>query len=376
MFLPQFAFKKALEGRFTADAYVVDFQDAVPLSLKPAARQGLRDAIAPDGLLGGKPVIIRINEQNLREELDRDLDAILGSPGKDPPLNVVAVMPSMIERAEQLDRLAEEFSHRERKVGLPEGYYRFAPLIETPSAVLDVLSIAHAGMGRNVALILGHGDLFRLTGAGNNASLTMDFPRNSVLMASRSANLAPIDTPYTHIKNLLGLEYDVNNAKMHGFNGKLCLHPTQTDFVNAVLSPSSAELRWAQRVEETRASGSLATLQRKSGGQEMQSGESATDRATDAIAILDGHIVGPPHIKAAMRILSRITSKAPKEAGATITGRIVSSNITNTSPDRPMASVGDVLPNPYELTITEGMRDLWLSCFYSPTFFTIPFRTA
>ena len=116
MFLPQFAFKKALKGRFDAKCFIVDFQDAVPLHLKPLARAGLRDAICPTGHIGGTPVVVRINELGTRCELDRDLDALMGLAGE-PALNVVGVMPSMIDTGEELDRLAEEFSHRERMAG-------------------------------------------------------------------------------------------------------------------------------------------------------------------------------------------------------------------------------------------------------------------
>ena len=172
MFLPQFAFKKALTGAYPADCFIIDFQDAVPLSMKATARSGLREAMCPNGLLGNTPVVVRINELGMRDQLDMDLDAILGANG-DPPLNIVGVMPTMVECGEDLDHLADEFSHRERNAGLPEGFYKFAPLIETPAAVLNSLEIARAGGGRNVALALGHGDLFRITGGSAKASLSL-----------------------------------------------------------------------------------------------------------------------------------------------------------------------------------------------------------
>ena len=185
-------------------------------------------------------------------------------------------------------------------------------------------------------------------------------------MACRSENLAPIDTPYIQISNLLGLEHDISNAKVHGFSGKLCLHPTQLAATNAMFRPSAKEVRWARKVESARRAGSLSVLRNKLGPVSPEGGQ-GDHCPTDAMAIMDGYIVGPPHVKTAQRILDNVGDahfNKNAEANSMVCGRVVSSSITS-DPNAPPVAVGDILSNPYEMTITEGMRDLWLGTFYS-----------
>jgi citrate lyase subunit beta/citryl-CoA lyase len=161
----------------------------------------------------------------------------------------------MIESAADLDTLDYELCLRERAAGLPEGYYKFAPLIETPAALMCCAEIARTGGGRNIALVFGHGNLFRATGSRPSTTLTLDFPRNTVLMAARAAGILPVDTPYTVIKNQIGLELDASLAKTHGFTTKLCIHPTQVPIVKRSMQPSMDEIAWARKIEPARATG-------------------------------------------------------------------------------------------------------------------------
>ena len=202
-------------------------------------------------------------------------------------------------------------------------------------------------------------------------------------MACRSSSIAAIDTPYTHVGDLIGLERDTGDAVTHGFDGKLCLHPTQVDTVNRDMKPTASEIRWARATMEALESGDLCTLsdkleavQTKKGEKKKKKHKNKTsshppadkDRDTDAMALLDGKIIGPPHIKMAKRILALdLLARGDTPAidqNLTVQGRVVSSNITDSTKEAAY-SVGDVLPNPYEMTITDGMRALWLGAFYS-----------
>ena len=161
----------------------------------------------------------------------------------------------MIEKAKDVNILADEFSRREQKAGLAEGFYKFLPIIETPSALLHAHDIAQSGNGRNIGLMLGTGDLFRLINAESHSFLTLNFARNMVVMACQSLSLAPIDTPYTKIKDKIGLEYDTRVAKKHGFTGKICLHPSQIEVVNEGLRPSVGDVQgwifWPMRKRDS-----------------------------------------------------------------------------------------------------------------------------
>jgi citrate lyase beta subunit/acyl dehydratase len=343
LFLPQFAFPQA--ARLGSDAFIVDFQDSVPLGAKALVREGLRGALEA-GMFGGRPVVVRLNEAAWADELRRDLDAVVGREG------VAALMPTMLERPEELEALDAELLARERALGLAGGATKLLPLIETPAAVLRCDAIARAGRGRLVGLMLGHGDLFRLTGAQPESRTTLDLPRNAVVLAARAAGVAAFDTPYTRASDALGLERDARDAKRHGFDGKACIHRDQLEAVARWMRPGAEELAWARRIEQARTAGALSTLVRKL---EASAGESAA-RDTDGMALVDGQLVGPPHIKASQRILQREAAEAP---AAGRVGRVVAHRFAAG------LSAGAALDNPYECTITDGMRDLWAQCFYT-----------
>ena len=345
LFLPQFAFAKAQQTG--ADCFIVDFQDAVPLPMKAAVREGLKAALS-NGLFGQIPVVVRINENAIKDEQQLDLDTVVGLNG------VTALMPTMIEKPEELDALHQALLIRERKLGIKEGSTKLLPLIETPGAVLRADAIAQSGGGRLIGLFLGHGDLFRLSGATPHTSTTMDFPRNAVLLAARAAGIPAFDTPYTKVADSIGLEREAREAKKHGFDGKACIHCNQITIVKRCMQPTGDELTWASKVEKARKNGLLDTLQKKLNEQTNQPKEK---RQTDGMALVDGQLVGPPHIKASQRILSLTEQPAVIKKGRS--GRVVH--------HRSDAGItpGAVIENPYELTITEGMLDLWLQSFYT-----------
>jgi citrate lyase subunit beta/citryl-CoA lyase len=345
LFLPQFAFAKS--GKIPADCFIIDFQDAVPLQAKAAARQGFRKALA-EKEFGTTPLVIRINEPGIPEEQKLDLDAVVGLQG------ITALMPTMTEHPEELDELHEKLLQREQKMGLTAGGIKLLPLIETPAAIMRADAIARSGGGRIIGLFLGHGDLFRLSGATPHAPTTLDFPRNAVLFAARAAGIAAFDTPYTKVSDIIGLEKETLDAKRHGFDGKACIHSSQIETVKRFMQPSPDELAWASRVEDVRKKGLLNTLARKLNQDET--GNKAR-RQTDGMGIVDGQLIGPPHIKSAQRILS--TSAQNRQDGSGKKGRVIR-HLSDAS-----MLPGAVISNPYEITITEGLLDLWLQSFYS-----------
>ncbi|WP_263437638.1 aldolase/citrate lyase family protein [Stigmatella hybrida] len=346
LFIPQFSFARA--NRLPADCFIVDLQDAVPLAAKAAAREGLIKALK-EGVFAGRPVVVRINEASRPDLHEADLEACIGLPG------LTALMPTMTASPEELEALHGRVSALEAARGVPRGQTRFLPLLETPAAVLEARRMALAGGGRNLGIMLGHGDLFRLTGTASHAELTLSHPRSMVVMAARAAGIEPFDTPYTSVGDRIGLEQHASEGRLHGFTGKCCLHPDQLEIVNRRMTPTAAELAWARRVTEAQRQGSLATLTRKVPGLSTEASS-----ATEGMAVVDGQIIGPPHLKAAHRLLALMPPGTPAAAeDQVVRGRSVTHALDR--PPRP----DDVLPNPYEMTATAGMRDLWVQCFYS-----------
>jgi citrate lyase beta subunit/acyl dehydratase len=345
LFLPQFAFEKSAQT--DADCFIVDFQDAVPLPMKATVREGLKAALKKEHL-GDRPIVVRINENAVKEEQILDLDTIVGLKG------ITALMPTMIERPEELDELHEILLIREINAGIPAGSTKLLPLIETPAAVLRVDAIAQSGGGRIIGLFLGHGDLFRLSGATPHDTSTMDFPRNAVLFAARAAGIAAFDTPYTKVSDIIGLEREAKQAKRHGFDGKACIHSHQVSLVKRCMLPSTEELTWAKKVEQARKEGQLETLSKKICKEKISD---KINRQTDGMALVDGQLIGPPHIKASQRILHISGNDQQSFTGRK--GRVIAHK------SETEINQHAVMSNPYELTITEGMLDLWLQSFYT-----------
>ena len=101
-------------------------------------------------------------------------------------------------------------------------------------------------------------------------------------MAAAAAEVAPIDTVYTDIDNLSGLEAETRAARRDGFSAKALIHPKHVDIVNAAFAPTDAERIWAEKVIAAFASNP----------------NSGTLR-------LDGQMIDKPHLSAARKILGQ-----------------------------------------------------------------------
>jgi len=70
-----------------------------------------------------------------------------------------------------------------------------------------------------------------------------------MLVISRAAGLEPpLDTVFPNLGDLEGLRIEAEHARQLGFQGKACIHPAQVEIVNAVFTPSSAEVERARHL--------------------------------------------------------------------------------------------------------------------------------
>ena len=78
--------------------------------------------------------------------------------------------------------------------------------------------------------------------------LSLAYPRSQLVIASRVERIAPpIDGPTTTRDDEVLLSATAT-GRAAGMTGKLCLHPDQTEQINAALSPSTDEVAWAHAV--------------------------------------------------------------------------------------------------------------------------------
>ncbi|MEY5099407.1 MAG: hypothetical protein RJA36_2126 [Pseudomonadota bacterium] len=210
--------------RSGADAVIVDLEDAVAPSAKPAARAALADWLAS---AGSAPVLVRVNAPQ--------------TPWFDDDLRLCA-LPSVrgivLPKAEQAQQLARIAAAAPGKALLP--------LIETAAGIDALRAIAACpGVQR---LVFGSID-FQLDLGIEGDDDALLFFRSQLVLASRLAGLqAPVDGVTTAIGDEAVLTADALRARRLGFGAKLCIHPAQVAAVNQAFTPAAAEVDWARRV--------------------------------------------------------------------------------------------------------------------------------
>lgn len=231
--------EKALAG--SADGVILDLEDAIAVAEKPAARQAARQALFARGDGDGPRVFVRVNGLTTPFAYD-DLREVVGHG-----LNGIIVPKT--ESAAQLATADWLLVQLERAAGLEDGAVEIMPIVETAAGVARLAEIASASR-RVRRLNFGAGDFSLDTNmtwtAGHEGIL---WARIQVVIASRAAGLeAPIDTVYAQLTDDDGLRRETDQAKLLGFQGKACIHPRQVDIVNAVFSPSDAEINAARAI--------------------------------------------------------------------------------------------------------------------------------
>ena len=263
-----------------ADAVIVDLEDAVATSEKPAARTALAEMLAQPR---AKPTWVRINATGTPFCYD-DLLAVCRA-------GVDGVLLPKVESAQQVCMVDWLLSNLERQRGLPDRGIELMGIVETASGLQRVGQIA-AGSPRLRRLMFGAVDLAADLGIdiGDDTGATSQ-ARFAIACASRAAGIeAPVDTAYTEIANADGLRRTTERARDLGYIGKSCIHPSQVETVNAVFTPSAAEVAWAGRVVETF--------------------ESAERQGRGAVT-LDGRMLDYPVVDKARRLLARVPGGRP-----------------------------------------------------------------
>lgn len=207
--------------RSCADQIILDIEDAVDPSLKPAAR-----ADVATWLSGSGEAWVRINDHTTDYWSD-DIDRLKGLPGL---LGVVlAKTESATDVTDTFDRLG--------------GSTPVVALIESALGIEEATSIARArGVLR---LAFGSGDYRRDTGASSDA-MAMLYPRSRLVIASRIGHLpGPIDGPTVSTNHGVQREQSEMAVKL-GMTGKLCLGDEHLPVINEAMSPTPSDIAWAR----------------------------------------------------------------------------------------------------------------------------------
>lgn len=263
-----------------ADAVIFDLEDSVPPQFKQEGRENLREFLRdyePDE--NEKKLLVRLNsiESGLLLE---DLEYVL-SP------KVWGLMPTKIYSNEDMIYYDKLIAQYERDKGLPHGHFAFVPLIETASAVLDAFRIA--GSSRRVkALAFGGEDYLNdMGGFHGTPPKGLDYPREQIAVAARSAGALPIDTPYLKIHDASGFREEERLSFELGFAGVQCLSPAQVLLANECFLPTEDEVRESL--------GIVSAIE-------------ASSREGSGVAMYNGSMIGPPMERRARKVLELLAA--------------------------------------------------------------------
>ena len=241
---PDFIAKLAERG---ADAVVIDCEDATPPNAKAEGRANARQLAA--GLVdAGCQVVVRVNAQPT-EWFAADIAA-----GLDESLTAVVV--PKVETIAGLDAVAgalDAAGHAE--LGVIAG-------IETALGVADSrYLLAHR---RVVGGYFGAEDFIAdMGGVRTDGNAEVALARSTVALAGRLAGVPVLDQVVTDFRNDDRFAREATEARAMGYQGKLCIHPSQVEIANRAFVPSAEEIDRARRVleaYEAASAGGLAAI--------------------------------------------------------------------------------------------------------------------
>lgn len=222
-----------------ADAVILDLEDAVAISEKPATRPVVVEALQKARKCRG---YVRVNALDT-EFCFEDIEAVVAK-------GVDGIVLPKVERAADIQMVDWMMTGLEQRRGLPVGGIDLLPIIETGKGIAEVRTIAGAGVARMKRLSFGAGDYTRDMGMEWTLGETELAPYQAeVVLASRINDLEPpVDTVFIHIREEEAFAQSCVRVKNMGFQGKLCIHPVQIAAANAAFTPTAEEAAFARKV--------------------------------------------------------------------------------------------------------------------------------
>ncbi|MBB3038839.1 HpcH/HpaI aldolase/citrate lyase family protein [Hoyosella altamirensis] len=204
-----------------ADVVVLDLEDSVAENEKHQARENVWRWLDQ-----GKPTWVRINDV-CTPHWSHDLDMLSSVKG---------VAGVMLAKAEHHDQIAATAAR------LPAGTPIVA-LVESALGLEEARGIASAsGVLR---LAFGTGDFRKDIGAAADP-VSLAYARSRLVVASRAERIhAPIDGP-TLTDSIDEYRAGITVGIAAGMTGKLCLSSQHARLINNELTPSAADVRWAE----------------------------------------------------------------------------------------------------------------------------------
>ncbi len=262
---------------------MLDLEDSVPADKKIEARKQVIETLCSADW-GTKTVTVRCNGLDtpfayldiidIAAEAGHILDAVV-VPKVNHPGDIHFVQ-RLLDGVE-MDRQPDADIGIEASIESAQGLEKISAIAGAGDRLVSlVFGIADysASIGARLISISGHGEGEAEIYPGHR----WHFPMSRIVMAAKANNLQAIDAPYGNFKDPEGLGSAAKMTNALGFDGKWVIHPDQIDIVNAVFSPTSAEIERAQAV--------------------MAAHQSAVEKGRGAVSV-DGRLVDQATIRMA-----------------------------------------------------------------------------
>ena len=228
-----------------ADVYILDMEDSIPPAEKERCRSLIPESI-PKADKGGASIYVRIN----KPFMDADLPSCV-RPGVD------RIMLPKTESAAEMQHAHEIISRLEKEHGIPEGYVELSPMIESALGAVNIYEILTA-TPRKIWSMGGGGGYDMAVNLGIEMFADFDqyaFPIAYVALAAMALGIEATGGVFVH--NPTGRvdqsDYAAKQAEaLHaaGIRQSGSLHPAFVQPLVSGLSPTSDEIKWANRVIE------------------------------------------------------------------------------------------------------------------------------
>jgi len=264
-----------------ADGLILDLEDAVAPDLKEATRPIVTRWLT-DLNFGGRERWVRMNPIATGLGV-ADLEATIAGR----PEGYVVPKP---RHAGDVRQIVEVLDRLEHKHGIAQGATKLVLIAtETPEGLLNIREVT-AASPRIVSVSWGIEDLSAAMGlprVRDAEGRYLDIPRYARVMCSVVASavgVEAIDTVYTDIADLDGLRRECEDGVAMGFSGKISIHPSQIEVINAAFTPAAGVVDEARELvaafEEHRRRGVYAFR-------------------------FKGQMVDAPHLTRALKIINR-----------------------------------------------------------------------
>jgi len=265
-----------------ADAVIIDLEDAIPLAQKEETRAKAREKVLQHL---DRKVIVRVNGLD-SGYFPEDLDEVIVK-------GLVCIMVPKIESREDIKEINRYLTRAEEKKGIELGTISIIPLIESAKAVQNIFQIVSEKTDppRLFTVAFGAADYSLDMGVEmTEGGLELFYARSRIPVACRAAGVEPpLDSAFMlDLKNLEALKADAKRSKQLGFQGKVCIHPSQIEPCNSIFSPTQEDILNAESV--------------------IKAFEEAEARGA-AVVQLNGKFIDLPIVERARRILNLASDK-------------------------------------------------------------------